>query len=214
MHSRLTANLAICAALILGLACTALSQAGATQSELAPLQRLDVMRSKLDGMRRSINSAVSSTNPKSANEKKDLDDPRERLRGMDKEAGSIISEINEVRSKQERSERYDPTILDRLEASVTELNTRVQAALQASASSRTNVADSGSAPAKKKKKGKFFGLLGGGGDKEYEELTSSVAPGRDRVLFEKPPKKLEREPGDPASLLDNHQHPGFTIPAS
>jgi outer membrane protein assembly factor BamD len=201
MHSRLTANLAICAALILGLACTALSQSGTTQSELSPLQRLDVMRSKLDGMRRSINSAVSSMNPKSANEKKDLDDPRERLRGMDKEVGSIISELNEIRSKQERSERYDPTILDRLEASVSELNTRVQAALQATASSRTNVGTSASAPAKKKKKGKFFGLLGGGGNNEYEELTSTVAPGRDRVLFEEAAKEVRKGNQETGRLL-------------
>ncbi|HEV7474364.1 MAG TPA: outer membrane protein assembly factor BamD [Pyrinomonadaceae bacterium] len=201
MHSRLTANLAICAALILGLASTALSQASGTQSELSALQRLDVMRSKIDGLRRSINSAVSSLPAKSANEKKNLDDPRERLRGMDKEAGSLSSEINEIRSKQERSDRYDPTILDRLEASVAELNTRVQAALQASASVRTDVGTSAAAPATKKKKGKFLGLFGGGGGEEYEELTGTVAPGRDRVLFVEAAKQVRKGNQETGRLL-------------
>ena len=60
MHSRFSAHLVICAALIFGLAFTALAQGGSTQSELSPLQRLDVMRSKLDFMRRSLSSAISS----------------------------------------------------------------------------------------------------------------------------------------------------------
>jgi outer membrane protein assembly factor BamD len=201
MHSRLTAHLAICASLILALACTALAQGGGTQSDLSPLQRLDVMRSKLDGMRRSINSAISSTEPKSGNEKKNLDDPRERLRGMDKEVGSLSSEVNEIRSKQERSERFDPTILDRLEASVVELNTRVQPALQANASARTNVGTSADAPTKKKKKGRFFGLFGGGGDNNYEELTSTVAAGRDRVLFVEAAKQVRSGDHETGRLL-------------
>jgi len=200
MHSRLPANLAICAALVLGLASTALSQGG-TRSDLSAIQRLDIMRSKLDAMRRSINSAVSAMPAKGANEKKDLDDPRERLRGMDKEAASLNSEVSDIRAKQERSDRYDPTILDRLEASIAELNTRVEAALQASASLRTTAATSGAAPAKKKKKGKFFGLFGGGGDDQYEELTSTVAPGRDRVLFEEAAKEVRKGHQETGRLL-------------
>ena len=54
MHSRLSAHLVICAALVLLLAATALAQGSGAQSDLAPLQRIDVMRSKLDGMRRSL----------------------------------------------------------------------------------------------------------------------------------------------------------------
>ena len=142
MHSRFSAHLVICAALILALAFTALAQGGGAQSELSALQRLDVMRSKLDSMRRSLNSAISSMEPKSGSqnekEKKNPDDPRERLRGLDKEVRSILSEVNEIRGKQERSERYDPTVLDRLETSVAEINTRVQAGLQATASARTS----------------------------------------------------------------------------
>jgi outer membrane protein assembly factor BamD len=191
----------MCGAIILALTCTVLAQGGGTQSEFSALQRLDVMRSKVDGMRRSITSALSAMEPTSSKDKKNPDDPRERLRGMDKELGSIISEMNDIRSKQERSERYDPTALDRLETSIAELNTRVQAALQASASARTGVATSASAPARKKKKGKLFGLLGGGGDDKYEELTGTVAPGRDRVLFEEAAKEVRKGNHETGRLL-------------
>ena len=202
MHSRSSAHVVFSMALILALALTALAQGGSAQSELAPLQRLDLMRSKLDFMRRSLSSALSSMEPKSAQsekEKKDPDDPRERLRGLDKEVGSILSEVNEVRGKQERSERYDPTILERLETSVAEINNRVQAGLQATASART--AATGAAPAKKKKKGRFFGLLGGGGDDKLEELTGTVAPGRDRVLFEEAAKEVRKGNHETGRLL-------------
>ena len=205
MHSRFSAHLVICAALVLALAFTALAQGGGAQSELSALQRLDVMRSKLDLMRRSLNSAISSMVPKNAaqseKEKKNPDDPRERLRGLDKEVASILSEVNEVRGKQERSERYDPTILDRLETSVAEINTRVQAALQATASARTGGVTASTAPAKKKKKGRFFGLFGGGGDDKYEELTGTVAPGRDRVLFEEAAKEVRKGNHETGRLL-------------
>jgi outer membrane protein assembly factor BamD len=203
MHSRFTAHLLICAALVLAMASAALAQGGSTQSELSALQRLDVMRSKLDSMRRSLTGAISSIEPKTASpgEKKNPDDPRERLRGLDKEVGAIMSEIADLRGKQERSERYDPTILDRLETSVADLNTRVQAGLQETASARTGGLAAGTAPAKKKKKGRFFGLLGGGGDDKYEELTGTVAPGRDRVLFEEAAKQVRKGSHETGRLL-------------
>jgi TolA-binding protein len=201
MHSRYSARLVICATLVLALAAAALAQGNSTQSELSPLQRLDVMRSKLDGLRRSLTSAISSLGPQNTSEKKSPDDPRERLRGLDKEVGSVVSEVNDVRAKQERSERYDPTILDRLETSVTDLNTRVQAGLQATVSSRTSGATVAAAPARKKKKGRLFGLLGGGGDDKYEELTGTVAPGRDRVLFEEAAKEVRKGNHETGRLL-------------
>lgn len=201
MWSRFSAHLVICSTLIVALACTALAQGGRAQSELPALQRLDVMRSKLDAMRRSLSSAISSMEPKGANEKKNPDDPRERLRGMEKEIGSLSSEINNIRAKQERSERYDPTVLDQLEASVAELNTRVEAGLQATASARIGTSTATGAPAKKKKKGKFFGLFGGGGDDKYEDLTGTVAAGRDRVLFEEAAKEVRKGNHETGRLL-------------
>ncbi|HUS11528.1 MAG TPA: outer membrane protein assembly factor BamD [Pyrinomonadaceae bacterium] len=199
MHSRLFGQLIVCATLVFAVMATA--QTGSAQSEFSALQRLDVMRSKLDGMRRSLTSAISSIEPKNLSEKKNPDDPHERLRGLDKEVGSVLSEVNDVRSKQERSEKYDPTILDRLEASVAELNTRVQSGLQATASARASVSTAGAAPAKKKKKGRFFGLLGGGGDDKFEELTGTVAPGRDRVLFEEAAKEVRKGNHETGRLL-------------
>jgi outer membrane protein assembly factor BamD len=205
LHSRFSAHLLVCAALLLTLAGTALAQGGGTQNELSAIQRLDVMRSKLDSMRRALNNAISSLGPANASqsekEKKNPDDPRERLRGLDKEVGSILSEVNEIRSKQDRSERYDPTILERLETSVTDINTRVQAGLQATVGARTGGVTARTAPAKKKKKGHLFGLLGGGGDDKYEDLTGTVAPGRDRVLFEEAAKEVRKGNHETGRLL-------------
>jgi outer membrane protein assembly factor BamD len=205
MHSRFSAHLVICAALIFGVAFTALAQGGGTQSELSPLQRLDVMRSKLDFMRRSLSSAISSMEPKGASQsdkdKKNADDPVVRLRGLDKEVSSILSEVMDVRGKQERSERYDPTIIDRLETSVAEINTRVEAGLQSTAGARGTGVTATAAPVKKKKKGRFFGLLGGGGDDKIEELTGTVAPGRDRVLFEEAAKEVRKGNHETGRLL-------------
>jgi outer membrane protein assembly factor BamD len=161
------------------------------------------MRSKLDSMRRSLNNAISAmgTAGQSDKDKKNPDDPRVRLQGLEKEVGSILSEVNDIRAKQERSERYDPTTLDRLEASVTEMNTRVEAGLQSTASARTTSVAASAAPAKKKKKGKLFGLLGGGGDDKYEELTGTVAAGRDRILFEEAAKEVRKGSHETGRLL-------------
>jgi len=138
--------------------------------------------------------------PEAEKDKKNLDDPRERLRGLDKEVGAILSEVNDIHGKQDRSERYDQTVLDRLETSVADINTRVQAGLQATASARTNTVASGTAPANKKKK-RLFGLLGGGGDNKYEELTGTVAAGRDRTLFEDAVKEVRKGNHETGRLL-------------
>ena len=208
MHARFIALLALCAALVLSLCGAALAQGGGKpQSDLSAIQRLDIMRSKLESMRRSLNSAISAMEPggsdKNDKKKANADDPRERLHGLDKEVGSILSEVNDIHGKQERSERYDATVLDRLETSVADIDTRVQAGLQATASARTaNVASSASgAPAKKKKKKHLFGLLGGGGDDKYADLTGTVAPGRDRALFEEAAKEVRKGNHETGRLL-------------
>jgi outer membrane protein assembly factor BamD len=201
MYFRFSAQLVICAALTLAFANGVLAQGG--QNELSAVQRLEVMTSKLESMRRSLSGAINAMEPKTPvkGEKPSPDDPRERLRGLDKEVGSILSEVSETKSKQDRSERYDPTILDRLEASVADINTRVQAGLQATAGARTGNVSASSATTKKKKKGRFFGLLGGGGDDKYEELTGTVAPGRDRVLFEEAAKQVRKGNHEVGRLL-------------
>jgi outer membrane protein assembly factor BamD len=202
MRYRFPIRLLICAVLIGAFASVAWPQGTAASSDLSAMQRLDVMRSKLEAMRRSLSSAISSMGAgPTEKEKKNPDDPRERLRGLDKEVNSILSEVNDVRAKQERSDKYDHTILDQLESSVAEINIRVEAGLQSTASARSVAVAPGRSDKKKKKGGRFFGLFGGGGDDKYEELTGAVAPGRDRVLFEEAAKEVRKGNHDTGRLL-------------
>lgn len=174
-------------AIALSAASVILAQGSAsqTQSGLSNLQRMDVMRSKLEAMRRSLDSAIAGLNAKDSGDKnKSADDPRVRLRGLEKEVGSVLSELNDLRGKEERAEKYDNSKLDQLESSVADLNARVEIALQATAGART-AGDTSTTYQPKPKKGKrrLFGLLPGKSEEKYAELTGSVAPGRDRVLF-------------------------------
>ena len=202
MRVRFISVMAVCVALSLCLVGNTFAQTGNQTKDLSPHQRLELMRSKLETMRRSLNSAINSLPTKAGDkDKPNPDDPRERLRGLDKEIGSILSEVNDVRGRQERSERYDATVLDRLETSVADIDLRVQSGLQATAGARSSAAaNTAAAPAKKKKKGKFFGLFGGDEDK-YEDLTGTVAPGRDRVLFEEAAKQVRKGSHDTGRLL-------------
>ena len=186
--------------ILLALAPAALAQR--TQTELSTPQRLDVMTSKLESMRRSLNSAISAMNPSDKNNKDtkpNADDPLVRLRGLEKEVGSLLSDVHDIRAKHDRAEKYDATSIDRLETSVTELAARVETGLQSTASART--ASTANAPTKKKKKGRFFGLFGGGGDDKYADLTGAAATGRDRVLFEEAAKEVRKGHFDTGRLL-------------
>jgi outer membrane protein assembly factor BamD len=205
MHSRNTISLVLSAVLIFGCGVAALAQG--TAGEGTPSQRLEVMRSRLDAMRRSLNSAVASMNSSDSGDKKDdkgsADDPAKRLRGLEQEASSVLAEVNDLRAKHDRAERVESSDLTKLETSVTELNTRVQAGLQSTAGVRSSAGNTASA-GKKKKKGKFLGLFGGGGDDDkYADLTEGVAPGRDRELFEVAAKEVRNGDYDTGRLLFN-----------
>src|SRR6185436_8465410 len=70
------------------------------QSDASNTQRLNVMRSKLEAMRRSLGSAIAALNAGDKGDKeKNADDPRVRLRGLDKETGSLLSEVNDLIGK-------------------------------------------------------------------------------------------------------------------
>ena len=204
MHSRNTLSLILGAILVFG--CGVLAHAQGT-GEGTPVQRLEIMRSRLESLRRSLNSAVASMNSKDSDNKKDEkpnpDDPRARLRGLEQEASSVLSEVNDLRAKTDRAERVESGDLTKLETSIAELTTRVQAGLQATANVRGS---SGNVAAtdKKKKKGKFLGIFGGGGDDDkYADLTEGVAPGRDRELFEVAAKEVRKGSYDTGRLLFN-----------
>lgn len=177
---------------------------GGAQSSLTAGQRLDVMRSRLEAMRRTLNGAVAGLNAKDKGDKDaEPDDPRTRLRGLEKEVGSVLSDVNDTKGRQERAEKYDLSVLDKLETSVTDLNERVDAAMRATAGDRRASADV-SDDTKKKKGGGFFGrLLGRGGDDKYEELVGTVAPGRDRTLFEEATKEARKDRYETARALFN-----------
>jgi outer membrane protein assembly factor BamD len=175
-----------------------------TQTGLSSLQRMDIMRSKLESMRRSLDSAIAAVNAKDSGKKeKNPDDPRERLRGLDKEVGSVLSEVNDLRAKEERAEKYDTSKLDGLETSVAELNTRVEAALQSTAAARTAGSETSSDYHPKPQKGKrrMFGLLPGKSQDKYAELTGTVAAGRDRVLFIEAAKEVRKGSHETGRLL-------------
>src|SRR3989442_2433523 len=174
------------------------------QSGLSSLQRLDGMRSKLEAMRRSLDSAIAGLNAKDAGDsKKNPDDPRERLRSLEKDVGSVLSEVNDLHSKEERTEKYDASKLDGLETSVAELNTRVEAGLQATAAARTSAGATSSNyhPKPQKNKRRLLGLLPGKSNDKYAELTGSVAPGRDRVLFVEAAKEVRKGNHETGRLL-------------
>ena len=194
--------LAVFCALVFGLAQTGFAQKPGGQTELSTGQRLEVMSSKLDLMRRSLASAIRALTDKNAKDQKtNADDPIVRLKGLEKEVSSVNSEVNDLKTKNDKAEKFDATAVDRLEASVGELNTRVETGLQETAGVRTTAAaSSGSSDKPKKKKGKFFGLLGGGDDK-YAELTGAAVAGRDRVLFEEAAKEVRKGHHDTGRLL-------------
>jgi outer membrane protein assembly factor BamD len=194
--------LAVFCALIFGLPKMSFAQKSGGQTELSTGQRLDVMSSKLDLMRRSLAAAIKVMEDKSKDkdQKANADDPVIRLKGLEKEISSVTSEVNDLRTKNDKAEKFDTTAIDRLEATVAELNTRVESTLQETAGLRNSTAATNASNNKKKKKGKFFGLFGGGDDK-YADLTGAAVAGRDRVLFEEAAKEVRKSHHDTGRLL-------------
>lgn len=171
----------------------------------SPLQRLEVMRQKLDTMRRSLSSSQSGLKKEAEDngekvDKKAADTPLARLRGMEKEAQTLLSDVNNLRGRIDRSEKYDADEINQLESSVSQFQKRVDDVLLETASARRGNYTKG-APREKKKKGKFLGIFGGGGNDEYEELIGEVAPGRDRELFVYATKEVRKGSYEVGRLL-------------
>ncbi|HSP62217.1 MAG TPA: outer membrane protein assembly factor BamD [Pyrinomonadaceae bacterium] len=209
-HSRAALNRPVLAlaigVLAVSFATAAFAQGSKTsiQSGQSNVQRMDVMRSKLEAMRRTLDSAIAAMNAQdTGDKKKNPEDPRERLRGLDKEVGSVLSEVNDLHSKEDKSEKYDSSKLDPLEESVVELNTRVEAALQATAGARKAASETSSNYHPKPEKGKkrLFGLLPGKSVDKYAPLLSGPAPGRDRELFTEATKEVRKGNHETGRLL-------------
>jgi outer membrane protein assembly factor BamD len=190
--------------LVLGFSLTAIAQQNTNDGSQS--QRLEVMRSKLETMRRSLNSAITALkddakdNKDKKDDKKNADTPVSRLKGLEKEVGSLISEVGTLKGKVERSEKFDGDEINQLETSTNELQARVDTALLETASARSvKTSDIGGKREKKKKK-KFLGLFGGGTD-EYEELLGEVKQGRDRELFVYATKEVRKGNHEVGRLL-------------
>lgn len=159
---------------------------GQSGGDGTPEQRLEVMRQKLDSMKRSLNSAASVLRAEDKavkGSKDDPDSPLGRLTSLEKETSSLASEVNSLRGKVQRADKYEISDVDGLEDRVSLLQSRVDNALLETADARAATISDVGQPRTKKKKGKFLWIFGGGGDDEYEELIGNVTPGRDRELF-------------------------------
>lgn len=192
-------------AVILG--ATAFAAAQVKPGDGTPLQRLTVMGDKLDRMRRSLNSAASvlkeenkSDKTKKDDEKK-LETPLGRLVSLEKEASRLQGDVNNLRGKVDRGDKYERADIDSLEQAVSELQTRVDNAQLETASARATPDSPVGKPREKKKKKKFLGIFGGGGNDEYEDLIGSVSPGRDRELFIVATREVRKRNYDVGRLL-------------
>lgn len=163
----------------------------AQQSGGTPAQRLEVMRQKLDTMRRSVNSALSTLKEESKGDKSKKDDktaletPAARFKALDKEISSAMSEVNNLRGKVDRSEKYEISDIEQLELTVSNLQTRVDNTLLETAKERSStVSNVGQQREVKEKTKKLLWIIPIGKERdEYEELIGNVVPGRDRELF-------------------------------
>lgn len=195
----------VLAGVLVSLAFTAAAQT--RPGDGSPLQRLDVMRQKLEIMRRSLSSSASVLKDENKGEsskkgdKNDLNTPLGRLLALEKDAARLQSEVNSLRSKVDRAEKYEAADVDQLETSVSELQASVDKAQLETATARANPESNFGKPREVKKKGKFLGIFGGGGDDEYEELIGTVSPGRDRELFIVATREIRKKRYDVGRLL-------------
>ena len=195
----------LCLIVILAVAAASFSQG--KPGDGTDLQRLDVMRDKLDRLRRSLNSVISVIKEENKEDKakkddeKKLETPLGRLVALEKDGSRLSSDVNSLRGKVDRGEKYERSDVDTLEQSVNEYQARADTAqLEVAAGRATPVSTIGQARDKKKKK-KFLGIFGGGGSDEYEELLGSVQVGRDRELFVVATREVRKRNYDVGRLL-------------
>ncbi|MCD9187633.1 MAG: outer membrane protein assembly factor BamD [Pyrinomonadaceae bacterium] len=176
-------------------------------SDGTPSQRLEVIKTKLEQLRRSLNSAASvlkeenKEDKSKKDDKSDLNTPLGRLRGLEKEASTLQSDINSLRGKIDRSEKYEMSDIEQYEEATAELLKRADTALVETASARANPTSEVGKEREIKKKKKFLGIFGGGGNDEYDELIGTVTPGRDKELFIVATREIRKSRYDVGRLL-------------
>ncbi|MBA2378635.1 MAG: outer membrane protein assembly factor BamD [Blastocatellia bacterium] len=168
-------------------------------------QRLDVMRQKLDTIRRSATSSISvlrqDGRENAASTDEGLDSPMSRLRAVEKEASRLLSDVNNIRGRIDRSEKFEPTDVDDLENTVAELQKNADAVLVETAGARAIPVSTVGQPREIQRRGKFLGIFGRGGNDEFDELIGSVSPGRDRELFIVATREIRKKKFDVGRLL-------------
>ncbi len=189
------------------IASTTLVFAQGRPGEGTDIQRLEVMREKLDRIRRSLNSVIAVLKEENKEDKskkddeKKLDTPLGRLVALEKDASRLNSDVNSLRGKADRGEKYERSDVDLLEQSVNEFQARADTAQMEVAAGRATPVSNLGKPREKKKKKKFLGIFGGGGSDEYEELLGSVQVGRDRELFVVATREVRKRNYDVGRLL-------------
>ena len=196
----------LAASLLFGFA--AVNSAQTKKGEGTVSQRLEVMTQKLETMRRSLKSAASVLDQESGDKKKNdkdqkenADSPYARLTGLEKETTHLQSDVNNLKGKVDRGEKYEAADVDQAEQSVAELQARVEKAQTETASARAAVDTPVGKERTVKKKGKFLGIFGGSGNDEYDELIGNVSPGRDRELFIVATREVRKKNFDVGRLL-------------
>ncbi len=190
---------------VLGMANFALGQA--KPADGTELQRLEVMSSKLTTMKRSLNSAATvlreenKADKSKKDDKDNLESPLGRTLSLEKDASRLASEVNSLRGKVDRGEKHERTEVDTLEQAVADLQGRVDKIQLETATARANPDSSVGKAREVKKKKKFLGIFGGGGNDEYEELIGSITPGRDRELFVVATREVRKRNFDVGRLL-------------
>ncbi|MBP6003109.1 MAG: outer membrane protein assembly factor BamD [Pyrinomonadaceae bacterium] len=171
-------------------------------------QRLDVMRDKLDRMKRSLGAAAAGLKDENKgekskkNDKENLDTPLGRILSLEKESGRLLSDVNNLKGKVDRGEKHEKSEVDSLEQAVSELQARVEKVQMDTATARANPDSRVGQAREVKKKKKFLGIFGGGGgNDEYDELMGNVIPGRDRELFIVATREVRKRNYDVGRLL-------------
>ena len=185
----------------------ALPIAAQTKSDATPMQRLDVLRQRLETMRRSLGAAFSVIREENKEDKTKKDDkdkpetPLGRLTSLEKEAAGLQSDVNSMRGKVDRAEKFEMSDIDQLESTVGEFQARADRALVETASARANpVSTVGQTREPKKKKCKIIFLFCTGND-EYDDLIGTVTPGRDKELFIIATREIRKNNYDVGRLL-------------